>query len=231
MSNQPHMPHTQYTIGTLVTNPQQYAEMRASFASQGFGGSDCEYIAIDNTASGNGNPQTDAYRGLNQIINQANGKYVILCHQDVVLLTDGREELDRRLLELSKADANWGLAGNAGATGTGKIARRISDKWGSNQNVGTFPQRVMSLDENFIIVRRDARIGFSNDLQGFHLYGTDICLNADIMGYTSYVIDFHLKHLGAGTKGKQFEICETAFRNKWRRALRTRHLQTPSTFV
>ncbi len=221
---------TAYTIATLVTDAELYAGMRASFATKGFTADDCDFIEIDNKP-GNGHVQTDAYRGLNGVLNKARSEHVILCHQDVVLTHDGRAELDARLAELQSQDPLWAVAGNAGATRPGVIARHITDKHGRNQCVGAFPARVMSLDENFIIVRKSSRIGFSPTLSGFHLYGTDICLAADVMGYSAYVIDFHLTHLGRGKKGPDFAACEKAFLEKWSRALRERKLQTPSTYI
>ncbi len=56
------------------------------------------------------------------------------------------------------------------------------------------PIRVGSLDENFIVVKRQANLALSHDMSGFHLYGTDLCIIADILGRTSYVVDFHLCH-------------------------------------
>ena len=61
----------------------------------------------------------------------------------------------------------------------------------------------MSLDENFIVVRGDARIGFSNDLSGYHFYGADICLNAAVAGWNAYVIDFHLAPPVGGKEGRE----------------------------
>ena len=221
------MKRLSYSIGTLVTNPVQYAEMRQSFEAKGFTPDVCEYLSIDNT----GAAQTDAYAGLNQLLNRATAPLVILCHQDLLLLEDGRTVLDRRLAELTAQDPNWAIAANAGGAGTRVIVRRITDKHGADQNVGPFPHRVMSVDENFMVVRCETRIGFSRDLVGFHLYGADICLNAEIAGYSAYVIDFHLKHLGSGSMGPAFEVAEQAFRAKWQRALRDRAMQTTCTFM
>jgi hypothetical protein len=216
-----------YSIGTLVTKPQQYVEMRRSFEARGFTSDDCEYLQIDNTAP----PQTGAYAGLNRLLNAAKAARVILCHQDVLLIGDGRKELDDRLGELDRIDPAWAIAANAGGAFTRRVFRRITDKHGPDQRVGTFPHRVMSVDENFMVVRRDARIGFSHDLDGFHLYGADICLNADVAGHTAYVIDFHLNHLGAAVMGAAYDNVETAFRAKWQRALRDRPLQAPCSYM
>lgn len=216
-----------YTIATLVTDPVQYEAMRASFRAGGFDGTSCEYIMIDNT----GPTQSCAHRGLNAALAAARGDYVILCHQDVRLLADGAVDLDRRLEDLESLDPSWALAGNAGGVAPGTLALRITDPHGSNQRAGTLPARVMSLDENFIVVRRAARIGFSNDLSGFHLYGADICLHADIAGHSAYVIDFHLAHLSAGKKSAAFHEAEEQFRTKWGRALAPRWIQTTCTLL
>ncbi len=216
-----------YTIGTLVTDRTQYAAMLASFRAGGFTDDCCEYVFVDNT----GPLQTDAFHGLNALLNTAHAPVVILCHQDVRLLTDNRKVLDRRIADLSRSDRNWGLAGNAGGVSAGRLALRISDPHGKDQRLGHFPERVTSLDENFIVVRRDARLGFSNDLTGFHFYGADICLHANQMGYTAYVIDFHLEHLSPGKKDHTFTAAEVAFRSKWSRAMTPRWLQTTCSLI
>jgi hypothetical protein len=211
-----------YSFGSLVTDATQHTAMRQSFEAGGFTAADCEYLYIDNT----GTHQTDAFRGLNALLNAARAPIVILCHQDVRLLADGRAELDERLSALDARDANWALAGNAGGVSPGVLALRISDPHGKDVHVGDLPERVFALDENFIIVRRNTRIGFSGDLTGFHFYGADICLHAAQMGYSAYVIDFHLEHLSPGRKSDDFYSAEQAFQEKWSRALSPRWLQT-----
>lgn len=217
---------TRYTIATLVTDHAQYDAMRASLHSGGFD-RDCEYLHIDNSLG----EQVCAYAGLDAMLSEAAGEYVILCHQDIRLLDDDRYNLDRRLAELHDIDPVWAVAGNAGGTATGELAIRITDPHGADQYLGTLPQRVVSLDENFIVVRREARFSFSRDLTGFHLYGADLCLNADIAGWHAYVIDFHLAHLSGGRKDVSFTRMEEAFRARWAKALRPRWMQTTCTLL
>jgi hypothetical protein len=216
-----------YSIATLVTDRAQYQAMLASFRAFGFTNDVCEYLFIDN----GGASQTEAYAGLNELLNAARAPNVILCHQDVRLIGDGKAALDARLSELFAADPNWAVAGNAGGVAPGRLALRITDPHGKDQNLGPFPARALSLDENFIVVRRDARIGFSRDLAGFHFYGADICLNADMAGYAAYVIDFHLEHLSGGRKAKDFYDAERAFTAKWSKALEPRWIQTTCSLV
>jgi hypothetical protein len=216
-----------YSIGTLVNDHSQYDAMLATFRQKGFDASNSEFLHIDNT----GPEQTDAYSGLNLLLNRAQGKYVILCHQDVRLVDDGLSELDAALEDLERRDENWALAGNAGGAGPGRLVLRISDPHGEDTRVGDLPERVWALDENLIIVKRSARLGLSRDLSGFHFYGADLCLVADILGYSAYVIDFHLQHLSGGTKSAEFFAAEAAFRSKWSHALRSRWVQTTCALV
>ena len=212
-----------YSIGTLVTDHDMYHGMKESFAAKGFVEPDCEFLTIDNTSE----QVADAYTGLNTLLNAASASIVILCHQDILLLEDDITALDRRLAELSELDPHWAVAGNAGGVAPGELTIRISDKHGDDQaRGGSFPVRVMALDENLLIVRKDTRVGFSGNLTGFHMYGGDICLVADIMGYGSYVIDFHVRHLGAGTTGPSFARSIADFTSKWQHALRHRTFQT-----
>ena len=216
-----------YSIATLVNDLAQYEAMLTSLRSGGFDTDDCEFLYIDNTIIN----QACAFSGLNALLNEARGRYAILCHQDIRLLTDTRKELDKRIEDLEKLDPAWALAGNAGGIAPGELAIRITDPRGANQKTGDFPARVMSLDENFIVVKRSARIGFSTDLTGFHFYGPDICMHALIAGYTAYVIDFHLAHLSGGIKTPAFEEMQEAFRCKWEDAFAPRWIQTTCSLV
>ncbi len=215
-----------YSFCSLVTNPKQYADMVQSFRERGFDKPDCEFLYLDNTEANKG----DGYSGLNRLIHRAKGKYAILLHQDI-LAVDGRDQLDRVLEDLDRHDPNWALAGNAGSTGRNKARRRMTSSMGYNEKVGDLPARVETLDENLMILRREALLGCSNDLSGFHLYGTDLVQQAAFRGWTAYVIDFHIEHLGLTEIDKPFVNAVDAFRRKYRSALKPKLLSTPVTFV
>jgi hypothetical protein len=196
--------------------------MYESFVRSGFVDEDTEFLVADNSAKNN----FDAFAAYNQFLNRACGKYVILCHQDILLDFDDRKVLESRLSELDEIDPLWAVAGNAGSSSFGRNAIRITDPSIQNLRFGSFPARVFSLDENFILVKNSANLSVSHDLCGFHLYGTDLCLIADILGCSSYVIDFHLRHLSSGTVDEVFHNLKNDLVRKYQRALRPRLLQT-----
>ena len=214
----------QYSICTLVTQNDEYAEMVASFQNSGFD-SDCEFLYIDNSKYN----EFDAFEAYNLFLKQARGDFIVLCHQDVLLLKDDREALTARLRELETVAPDWAVASNAGGTGFGRRLARISDPHGQDQRRGPFPCRVTAVDENFIVVRGIAQLSLSRDLNGFHLYGADLCIIADVLGWTAWVIDFHLRHKSGGTVGDALHRSRAALVAKYRRAFRTRWITTPCT--
>lgn len=206
-----------YSICTLVTKPTEYAEMVSSFRAGGF--DDAEFLHVDNS---NGNI-ADAYTALNLFLNEAQRPYIILCHQDILLLDDGRRKLDECIADLNADHPNWALAGNAGVSIGGEQAIRITDPNGENQaRGGPFPVRAAALDENFIVAKRSANLALSRDLRGFHLYGTDLCLHADALGWEAHVIDFHLRHKSGGSLDNSFGACHKAISDKYLKLMRPR---------
>lgn len=215
-----------FSICTLMTRPDQYAQMLRSYRAAGFE-EDCEFLCIDNSR---GNVY-DAFSGYNAFLVEAQGEYVVLTHQDVLLAFDDRAVLEERLQALTGLDSAWGACGNSGGIALGRNATRISDPHGDDVAMGPFPQRVFSLDENFIVVRRSANLCLSRDLSGYHMYGPDLCAMADVKGDSCYVIDFHLRHLSGGTLDDSFRTSADAFARKYARAFRSRWIQTTVTAV
>lgn len=211
-----------FSICTLMTRTGEYAEMVESFERAGFSPADCEYLHIVNA----GENQFDAYTGYNLFLQSARGEHVILCHQDILLKFDRRDVLEQRMRELDALDPAWALLGNAGISrrlGLPVAAIRISYPTGDG-STGNFPAQVDSLDENFIVVKREANLAVSHDLRGFHFYGTDLCQMAKILGRTAYAVDFHLLHKSQGRLDGGFFRERVEFVKKYNRALRGREV-------
>ena len=214
-----------YSICTLMSNQEEYAEMTQSFIKAGFDLSFCEYLYVDNSKQN----KYDAYKGLNKFLTLAKGKYIILCHQDVLLNYDNIEVLEQRMLEMDAKDSNWAVLGNAGAGGIKNIVYKLSNEQGELFSRGTVPQQVLSLDENFLLLKKEANLSFSSNLNGFHFYGTDICLVAKVLGYTTYVIDFNLVHKSEGKLDPSFERIKKELIKKYLSAFDGRYIQTTMT--
>lgn len=210
-----------FSIGCIVTSMEEYTVMRESFEQCGFT-SDCEYLVANNT---NGN-EFDAYRAIAGFIRESNGKYLVIVHQDVRCI-DPKSKLLKCLDDLSDMDNKWSVCGNAGAMGYHQFVHYINNagKITTNSNL---PARVSSLDENFLIINLSASITTSADLSGFHLYGTDLCIIADFLGYTTYVIPFMVKHLSLGNL-KDLDQHIHRFIDLYGRKIRSRYVETTCT--
>lgn len=214
-----------FSICTLVSNKEEYSEMIDSFIQAGFDPAFCEFIYADNS-TGN---KYDAYAGINRFLNQAKGEYIILCHQDILLNYDRIDKLEKCIAELNIKFPDWGLIGNAGGINLGRNASKIATAKGDIYHEGPLPHEVHSLDENFIIVKNTANIGVSRDLQGFHLYGLDLCLHARALGYKAFIIDFLITHKSYGNADKSFYDLKSLFLDKYIKLFSGRYIKTTIT--
>ncbi len=149
----------------------------------------------------------------------------------MLFIFDDKQTLEKRLDELNVLDPYWAIAGNAGGRYIKKYAYRITQGNGPVRNTHNFPFLARSIDENFMVINKKVTPTISHDLNGFHLYGTDLCKLAHIAGHNSYVIDFHLKHLGAGMAGKDFYEVKKALIDKYGKALDGQFIQTTCTKI
>ena len=225
VASEPFVKKYRYSICTMVTDYEQYDMMLASFIQKGFTLEFCEFFHIDNTRTNKEFP----FAGYNRFLNYSSAEYVIFCHQDVRLEADDFHVLNRVLEQLCVLDPNWAVVGNAGGKASGDVAINIIHPQRTDRSKDVFPVKVFSLDENFIIIRNSKRIGFSGDLDLFHFYGTDICLHAELMGWSCYVVDFLLKHLSIGNKDTKFIEARNIFEKRWDQALRARKIRTTCT--
>jgi hypothetical protein len=172
----------------------KYNQMLESFSNSGFNKKNSEYIYVDNETAN----KYDAYDSIRRFLKRACGKYIIICHQDIVLVDDERV-LCARLEELDDADSRWAMATNAGVDDKGRQYFRYVHPSGLEIKRGDFPHEIAAADEHFLLLKASSGISPSPGLSGFHLYGTDIAVQARLTGQTAYAIDFNLVHFGLGT--------------------------------
>jgi hypothetical protein len=206
-----------FTICTLLRSPDKYDRLLASFARLGFSDANSQFLAADNRSEN----RFDGYSWQKALLAQAQGRFVVFCHDDIELLDQGHAALLAALEALDQTQPGWLLAGVAGGRyRPGKHHRpflrmHISDPFGDDRRMGTVPGRVETLDECFILMRRARPVIGSYDLGGFHFYGPDLCLQAEVLGGSAHVIDFHLRHHGGGTKDKAFLEARSRFIRKY----------------
>ena len=128
---------------------------------------------------------------------------------------------------LEKADPFWAICGNAGAGGYHNFFYNLENNARIRKSK-TLPAKVNSLDENLLIIKADSQLTISADINSFHLYGTDLCIIADFLGYNAYVVDFMVKHLSLGNV-KELEEYKPDFLVKYGNKLRKRFIQTTCT--
>lgn len=214
-----------YSVCTLVTRKEQYLEMLSSFIKGGFTEDICEYLIVDNSVTN----KMDAYQGLNSLLQNASGEYVILCHQDIELIGENsRLQLEQRITEITVIDPNWAVLGNAGAADRlyNRLAIKIAYPDGFVDIKGQLPQQVGSLDENFMLVKNSANLALSGNIGGYHLYGLDLCMVARLLGYSAYVIDFLLIHKSAGNVDQSFKETFALVKRKYTLFMKGRYVNT-----
>jgi GT2 family glycosyltransferase len=145
---------------------------------------------------------------------------VVFAHQDVYLPKGWIDSLRKALDLLSKVDSNWGVLGIWGFNeschdGKGFLYCAANGRLG---NVFEGVLEVRSLDEVLLIIRKSSNLRFDESLPGYHMYGTDICLEARRRGMKSYAIPAFCIHNTNGYRmlPLQFWRSYLFMRRKWR---------------
>lgn len=215
-----------FTVVTLVASQARYDRLRASFFTSGFDADRTEFVEIDNRTDN----VTDGYGALYAVANRIRGRYVLLTHDDIELTHDGCDRLLDLLENLDTRDPHWMIAGNAGATERHRLVRHIDDPK-LQERMGTDPVPVVSLDENFLVMPVDRLPFASLDLQGFHLFATDMCLQARARGGSAYVIPFLLHHHSSGQLDASYHVAARALEQTWSARGVSGLIRTPTTIL
>ena len=118
---------------------------------------------------------------------------MVLLHQDVYLPAGWDTRFLDSLAVAEQAYPGVAVAGvygvRADQTHVGHVYDR--DRWLGKENL--LPEKVRSLDELLLAVRLDAGLLPDPEL-GWHLYGTDLCLQAEARGLHAVVLDAPCEH-------------------------------------
>jgi hypothetical protein len=209
-------------IFTFVTDEQAYREMRASFEQAGF----TEEVAAYLPLRSDGKRDPEPHSTLSRLVSTRQEPLFVLCHQDVRLdQGDGFPEFVQAVEELEATDPDWAIAGDAGGSERLQLIRSVTDPHGGASG-HKLPARVESLDENLLVVKTGTGVTSSPELRGFHLYGADFCLNAQLRGRTAYVMHFHVHHLSAGDRTPAYLAAVGPFEARWNREFTARYFRS-----
>ena len=166
-----------------------------------------------------------AGQAYNSGLREACNNVVVFAHQDVYFPESWTRNLERAVLQLSEDDPNWGVLGVFGvATSPLRELAGYCYSTGLCRILGApfaNPVRAASLDELTLVIRRSSGLTFDEKLPGFHLYGTDICLQALSRGMRSYIIPAFCIHNSNGLSYYPAEYWRgyRYMQRKWRQQL------------
>jgi len=166
---------------------------------------------------------TSAASAFNDGIRRAGTDLLVFAHQDVYLPEGWTERAEKALGQLTQTDPNWAVAGIWGVKPSGEPAGHLFCA-SLNQVLGRRYEgglEVQSLDEVLLILKKSSGVKFDEQLPGFHMYGTDVCLEARKRGRKSYAISALCIHNtnGYDLLPLQFWRCYVFMRRKWKAQL------------
>jgi hypothetical protein len=166
---------------------------------------------------------TSAAAAYNAGIEKAPTDVLVLCHQDVYLPAGWIGKIQKALESLSQQDPHWAVAGLWGGAVVGTFTGHLycaglMRVLGQPSDDAT---EVTSLDEFLLILRKSSGVRFDESLKGFHMYGTDICLEAKKRGLKSYAISAFCVHNTNGYRMLPLDFWGSYFflRRKWKSEL------------
>jgi hypothetical protein len=137
-----------------------------------------------------------ASAAFHELIGSAKADILVFAHQDVYFPDGWFSQLRVACERLSSIEPAWAVAGVCGMTADSEFVAHLWDSGLATICGGPFdsPVPVVSLDEVVLIVRRASGVSFDPALPSFHLYGTDIVLEARKAGMKSYALDLPVIH-------------------------------------
>jgi hypothetical protein len=132
----------------------------------------------------------------NSVLDAAINDIVVLLHQDIYFPNLWFSNLEKWIRSLEEHRLRWGVLGCFGRrrslqSGVGRVYTTGRGIHGTRIER---PEPVDTLDEIVLVIRRSSGLRFDPLLPHFHLYGTDICLEAQASGLATYVLPGFCMH-------------------------------------
>lgn len=159
----------------------------------------------------------------NDGIERAESDIVVFAHQDVYLPPGWTKNFQQGLNWLNENDPTWAVAGAYGTSrsnpGMGLVYCNANQRI-LGQVTGR-PQPVDTFDELLLVIRKSSGLRFDSKLPGFHLYGTDICMQARSQAFSCYAFEAFCIHNSTKTGMLPWAFWQAYFyiRKKWRNYL------------
>lgn len=176
------------TFVTCVADPARYARTRASIEALRGGRLEVALRAVDNTSN-----QRSAAEALNAGWAAAETTWVVFCHEDVEFPPGWGDRLLEAVETAGERFPRWAILGPMGRKGK-EFRGHAAGMDGSFSRFGPLPDRVDTVDEMCLLVRRELPLRFDEALGGFHLYSADLCLQCLEAGWDVVAIDAPVTH-------------------------------------
>jgi hypothetical protein len=173
----------------------------------------CQWIAKRGFAS--------AGQAYNAGLDEARSDIVVFAHQDVFLPEAWLAGLGNALQQLALTDPQWAVLGSFGVTRSHPAEMRgYCYSTGLRRTLGApfaSPLPARTLDEFVLVVRKSSGLRFDEQLPGFHLYGADICLQAEARHLGSYILSAFCIHNANGIDRLPYAFWQSYLylRRKW----------------
>jgi len=137
-----------------------------------------------------------ASHAYNSGIDEAKNDTVIFVHQDIYLPDTWFPALAQSLQHLESRGIPWGVLGCFGSRSDASVGvgRVYTNGLGVHGKEIVLPERVETLDEIVLIIRKSSGLRFDPNLPHFHWYGTDLCMIAREQGLESYAFQGFCVH-------------------------------------
>ena len=181
-------------------------------------GVNIDYVSIDNST----NRFSSASQALNYGVKKAVGEVIVFLHQDIVFL-DENQLLNIYEFAMNNKSVIFGSAGvkSKEEDPSGTI---LSGMYGgpdkSKMETIDKPTDCLTLDECLIACHRDCldKVSFDEVVcDGWHLYGADLCLQANLVnGMSVMVIPMNIWHKSNGNADKSYFATQNKLGKKYK---------------